>query len=738
MIARDYKSVVPSKAAAAENRVAKLRARVETLLKAQAELQSSFDAQRAALAAELEQTHQRALAAERERDALRRSYERLKQELELLRRRMIVATAERVDTQQLELEFAEKMREFEQAAATLGLAMSESNSTEVTEAESDPKSETESGPEKNSRSTGRRKLSSLNLPVERIELRDPVLEARVEAGEATLKEFETSYRLAYQRGGYKVIELARAKYRTADEETGQTRVKTTARPKELLEGTFFAPSLAADILYKKSSLGLPFYRQERDLQGVGVPIDRATMSRLAKRAGDLFGDTVVQAMRLDAKMNAFCIATDATGLKIQPIAHADKKRQPCKRGHVLVQIADRDHVIFDYLERETAAAIAALFEGYQGYVQADAKNVFDILYRAGPGDLFGAEPRDPREPCVEVGCWAHARRKFWEATVGERSEIAREGLYRIRRIYKLDESLASMSARQRQAARDALVRPHVEEFFAWCEKLRPEFTERGLLATAFGYAINQKGALCRFLDDGRLQLDNNRSERALRNIAIGRKNWLFAGSDDHAASLVNIFSLEASARLHRLDVAGYFRDLIRVLPYWPRDRFLELCPREFREVLGHFDLGSSRIRPGEAHENGVVEKGHDVLKSALDQALRLRGSRDFADVDAYLGFVNQIVVRDLHAGQEASSRRSARVFGRCRRRSCRSSRGSSRRSESGRRSRSLARPTPCPPASSRSRCTSTPISSRSATRERSWRPSRGFGAATLTASTTGT
>ncbi|MBX3246054.1 MAG: hypothetical protein KF901_02600, partial [Myxococcales bacterium] len=261
---------MPSKAAAAENRGAKLRARVETLRKAQAELQSSFDAQRAALAAELEQTHQRALADERERDALRRSYERLKQELELLRRRLIVATAERIETQQLELEFAEKMREFEQAAATLGLAKSESNSAEVTEAESDPKSETESDAKKNSRSTGRRKLSSLNLPVERIELRDPALEARVEAGEATLKEFETSYRLAYQRGGYKLIELTRAKYRTADEETGQAPVKTTARPKELLEGTFFAPSLAADILYKKSSLGLPFYRQEPDLQGGGV------------------------------------------------------------------------------------------------------------------------------------------------------------------------------------------------------------------------------------------------------------------------------------------------------------------------------------------------------------------------------------------------------------------------------------------------------------------------------------
>lgn len=102
-------------------------------------------------------------------------------------------------------------------------------------------------------------------------------------------------------------------------------------------------------------------------------------------------------------------------------------------------------------------------------------------------------------------------------------------------------------------------------------------------------AKNHDLAFCRFLDDGRLKLENNRSERALRQVAIGRKNWLFAGSPDHAQALANLLSLDVSATLHGLDVEAYFRDLIRVVPVWPRDRYLELCPREWAKTRARLD-----------------------------------------------------------------------------------------------------------------------------------------------------
>jgi transposase len=566
------------KLAAMQNQVAKLeaeRAAIETVL---SEERLSWERQRDALASELSAAHERAVGAERERDALRRSYQRLKEELELIRRRIVVATAERADTQQLRLEFAVTLNELEKLAETLDLGKSGGDQGgDQGEAPPPPP------PPPKAKPKGRRPLGKLDLPIERIELRDPGHEALLADGKATFHGFEKSYRVMYQRGGHRIVELARAKYRTADEETGETRVRTTPRPKELLDGTIFAPSLAADILYKRCSLGLPFYRQERDLSNLGVPVDRGTMSRMAKLAGELVGDTVVRAMFDHSLANAFCIATDATGLKVQPTPRDDKKRQPCKRAHVLTLVADRDHILFKYLERETGAAIAEVFATYRGYVQADAKSVFDVLFRPAP------EEPDAEPPRKEVGCWSHLRRKFWEATVGERTELAREGLRRIGRIFELDALWKDLPSRKRKQQRDAHLRPHVDAFLAWCEEQRMTAPARSWLAAGFGYAARQNDALRRFLEDGRLKLDNNRSERALRNIAIGRKNYLFVGSDEHAAALVNIYSLEASARLHGLDVAAYFRDVIRVLPYWPRDRFIELCPRDWAKTRARLD-----------------------------------------------------------------------------------------------------------------------------------------------------
>jgi hypothetical protein len=112
---------------------------------------------------------------------------------------------------------------------------------------------------------------------------------------------------------------------------------------------------------------------------------------------------------------------------------------------------------------------------------------------------------------------------------------------------------------------------------------------RGLLRSAFGYIVRQREALGRFLDDGRLKLDNNGSEREIRTIAVGRKAWLFVGSDDHAEAAANIFSLVASCKLHRIDVESYLRDLFRVMSEWPRGRYLELAPRDWAATRAHLD-----------------------------------------------------------------------------------------------------------------------------------------------------
>lgn len=492
---------------------------------------------------------------ERERDALRASHERLRLELELLKRRLFVAKAERVDTAQLELEFAAKMRELEEVAGTLGI-----------------KSERASTPKRPAnKPTGRRDLRTLPLEEERIELSDPAMEALVEQGKLVRHGSEETVMLRRQRGGMRRVVITRQKYKAKDEvndATGALAVYTTEMPKMMFERSIALPSLIAHIASRKVTEGLPLFRIEDAFSREGIPIDRGMMSRWLEHVGATLGATVVEAMRAHAMKTAFCIATDATGIAIQPVRTHEKQRKPCKRGHFLVQIADRDHVFFEYLERETSAAIAECFRGFSGYVQADAKSVFDALFKSSDD---GAS-RD------EVGCWAHARRKFWEAAAAK-SVVAREGLLRIGRIFELEATWAKKPPAEIQRLRDTHLRAHVNAFFDWAElEFEKVKHERGILNAALGYATRQKSALNRFLDDGRLVLDNNRSERALRSVAVGRKAWLFAGSDDHATSTSHIFTMVASARLHKLDPEAYLRDLIRVLPHWPRERYLELAP----------------------------------------------------------------------------------------------------------------------------------------------------------------
>jgi transposase len=308
------------RATATEARIVELEATNAELAQerdAFAQERDSFARQRDALVTELATTHERAVAAERERDLLRASHERLRQELELLKKRLYVAKAERVDTTQLEMEFAAKLRELEELAGTLEMREEKTR-------EKSPRSKPK----------GRRDLRTLGLPEDRVEIPDPVYEALVAEGKAVRHGFEASSRLMRQRGGMRVVVTARVKYKRFDEEQGKTIVATAARPKDLLDGTIMTASLGAHIIHQKVGQGMPLFRLEDTFAREGVPLDRSTMSRMMEAIGATFGATVVYAMRLDAMVNAFCIATDATGLKVLPKPRADKKRQACKMSRI--------------------------------------------------------------------------------------------------------------------------------------------------------------------------------------------------------------------------------------------------------------------------------------------------------------------------------------------------------------------------------------------------------------------
>jgi transposase len=528
---------------------------------------TTLEAALAALAAERE----RVAELTRERDHLRTSHERLRLELELLRRRIFVAKAERVDSSQLEMEFA----------ATLAALDHVSGMTPPSRAGSGEGGR--AGPKSKSRPTGRRDLRRLPLEEDRIEIPDELFEKLVAESKAERIGFEESCKIAWKRGGMRRLVIARVKYRAVDAQ-GESMVETTPMPPECFPRSLAAPSMLAHILTEKGCDGLPLNRIEDRLGRDGVPVDRGTLCRWLEDAGATAGATVLAAAREEAWHTAFCIATDATGIAVQPVPRADKKRQACRRGHFFVLIADRDHVFFEYTPRETSVFVEEMFRGYSGYVQADAKSVYDVLFR---------EPDKPPDDEVdirhEVGCWSHCRRKLWEATC-TKSEVAREGLARIGRIFALEDAWRADPPETIQRLRNQHLRPHLEAFFSWAQaEYQKVRDQRGLLRSALGYAVRQKDALMRVLDDGRLVLENNRSERELRRIAVGRKGWLFVGSDEHAESIGHIFSLIASARLHRLDPEGYLRDLFRVLAHWPRDRYLELAPKYWARTRARLD-----------------------------------------------------------------------------------------------------------------------------------------------------
>jgi transposase len=515
-----------------------------------------------------------ALASERaqvarlveERDILRASHERLRLELELLRRRLFVAKAERVDTSQLELEFSAKL------AALDGLAGT------APPASDDPQAPLKA----RRRPTGRRDLRQAPLEEERVEIADPLFEQLVADGKAERIGCEESCKLMWKRGGMRRLVVARVKYRAVDAR-GESQVETAPMPPECFPRSLAAPSLLAHVLTDKYCDGLPLHRIEERLGRDGATVDRGTMSRWVEDAGATAGATVIAAARAEALASAFCIATDASGVAVQPIRKDPKSRQACRRGHYFVLLADRDHVFFEYTPKETSAVVGEMFKGYSGYIQADAKSVYDVLFRP-PEEI-------PPDDAVrkEVACWCHARRHIWEATIAK-SAVAREGLARIGRIFALEESWRGRPPEEILALRAAHLRPHMEAFFAWAEVEHAAVKDqRGVLRSALGYAIRHKDALMRPLEDGRLVLDNNRSERELRRLAVGRKAWLFVGGDDHAEAAGHIFSLIASARLHGLDPEAYLRDLFRVLSHWPRDRYLELAPKYWAATRARLD-----------------------------------------------------------------------------------------------------------------------------------------------------
>jgi len=507
--------------------------------------------------------------SETRNDSLQETVVNLAHENELLKRRLYGTKTERLRTSENQLALGDLLNDEKQLQKQLDEALAKAKSE--TGESNDPAPAPPPPPK--AKPKGRRDLLSSDLPRILVDLRDPKLEQT-----GKLIGWDESPQLMYRRGGFSVLVKRTAKYEVAGKD-GPTvlgvEVPETLFPRGLLHS-----SVVAYIMVQKFGLGVPHYRLEQHILDQGVDLDRGMMSRYVDEAGGSLGASIVHAMWQDAVQNAAIISTDATGALVQPEKRQDGQRQACKKGHFFTAVVDCDHVLFAYSERHTQEAVRQLVGDFKGFLQSDASSVYDILDRGPPKD------EDTDDAIKLVGCWAHCRRYFFEAAICK-YQVGVQGLLRIRAIYAVDDSFRKLPPAKRKLARDEHVRPLIDAFFEWVSQVR--FTQQGrnLATKALGYAVNQEQELRRVLADGRLPLDNTRAERSLRKVVVGRKNWMFYGSNSHAESAAAIFSLVASCRLHGIDPQQYLDEVMRALPDWPKERYLELAPKYWRATRGN-------------------------------------------------------------------------------------------------------------------------------------------------------
>jgi transposase len=336
-------------------------------------------------------------------------------------------------------------------------------------------------------------------------------------------------------------------------------------PERPIERGLAGPSLLAKTIVYRWQDHLPLYRQEKIHARDGLELARSTMCGWHEQLADL-AEPLVDAMLRDTFTQPY-LCVDATGVLVQA-------EEQCRRAHFWVLVAPARHVLYRYSDKHDSKAVDRLLTGYKGYLVADAHSVYDHLYRTGD--------------VVEVGCWAHCRRYFYKA-LGSDPARAEHALSLIRGLYRLERPVQAAPRKKREEVRRQKSRPLVEAFFAWCDEQAAAVLDETPIARALGYARNQRVALCRFLDDGRLPLDNNISEQNLRREVLGRKNWLFLGSDEGARVNTVFVSLLASCQLHGIEPWAYLRDLFCLLPSWPRSRVLELAPAFWQQTLQQED-----------------------------------------------------------------------------------------------------------------------------------------------------
>ena len=419
-----------------------------------------------------------------------------------------------------------------------------------------PEPEPESEPVvKKKRGHGRRRLPE-DLPRQRIvhDLSDaeklcPCCQTpRVLIGE------EVSSRLDYVPASLYVAEHARPKY-ACRKCAGQ--VTQAALPPEPIEKGIPAAGLLAEIIVNKFVDHQPLHRQQQTFQRQGVDIHRSTMGDWLCQCAHLLEP--IYALMVTAVLQSKVIHTDDT-----PVRLLEDAKGETRTGRLWVYWGDDGHpyTVYEATVSRSRDGPKKFLGEFKGYLQADAFSGYDCVFARG---------------VTEVACWTHARRKFVDAQTTA-AGLASEALARIRALYDVEARAKDQSAAERLALRQAESVPLLKSFGHWIEQARLQALPKSPLAEALGYVKNQWQALNVYLIDGDLSIDNNIAERALRGTAIGRKNWLFFGSETGGRTAAILTSFTATCRRLGINPWLYLKDVLSRIRTCPAEQLSTLLP----------------------------------------------------------------------------------------------------------------------------------------------------------------
>jgi len=308
---------------------------------------------------------------------------------------------------------------------------------------------------------------------------------------------------------------------------------------------------------------LPLNRQEKIFERHGVDISRKTMGGWLAQCADLLQP--LYASLKEVLFQSKVIGTDDTSVKV-----LDSKLPFARTGRIWPYCGDHSHpvILYDYTATRERAGPEAFLKGYRGYLQADAYGGYDAFFK------------DPARGLIEVACWAHARRYMYKALESDQQRMG-PALLLIAQLYRVERQVGPMRPEERLQLRQQQSRPILDKLRDYLEEIQMVVLPKSPEGRAVRYALKNWTALTRYCEDGDLEIDNNATERSIRSVAVGRRNWTFFGSDQGGNTAAVLRSFVASCQRAGVEPFAWFQDVLSRIASHPISRIAELLPHNW-------------------------------------------------------------------------------------------------------------------------------------------------------------